>query len=98
MTKSTDGVHRTHCCVYHGCKYNEGSCPVYDGRLQQDYSCEECEYDPLLRVIEEIDKRISKTSCHNEDTFAELVNLKMFVIAEARGDHADAWLRSSTKS
>ena len=36
------GVHRTHCCVDHGCKYNYKDCPVELGLLKQDYPCEMC--------------------------------------------------------
>jgi hypothetical protein len=44
-----DGVHRSHCCSVHGCKYatdqeQENACPVSNGTLQQDYPCEHCEF------------------------------------------------------
>jgi len=39
-----EGVHRTHCCVAHGCKYGDRDCPVETGRIKQDYTCEECDY------------------------------------------------------
>ena len=37
-----DGVHRTHCCVLHGCKYGDEDCPVWNKKIKQDYPCEEC--------------------------------------------------------
>jgi hypothetical protein len=37
------GVHATHCCTEHGCKYGDAGCPVADGTVQQDYPCEFCE-------------------------------------------------------
>lgn len=38
------GVHRTHCCQEHGCKYSEDdTCPVVNGQVKQDYPCESCE-------------------------------------------------------
>lgn len=36
------GVHKTHCCVKHGCKYGDPGCPVVNGLIEQDYPCEEC--------------------------------------------------------
>ncbi len=36
------GVHRTHCCVIHGCKYGDFECPVEKGMIKQDYPCESC--------------------------------------------------------
>ena len=33
----------THCCIIHGCKYCEEDCPVANGKVQQEYSCEDCE-------------------------------------------------------
>lgn len=38
----TLGVHRTHCCKSHGCKYGEEDCPVATGLIKQDYPCENC--------------------------------------------------------
>lgn len=35
------GVHETHCCKRHGCKYGEHhNCPVTLGLIKQAYSCE----------------------------------------------------------
>lgn len=36
------GVHRTHCCFKHGCKYGDNDCPVVLGIIKQDYECEIC--------------------------------------------------------
>jgi len=36
------GVHVTHCCVVHGCKYGDKDCPVATGELDQKYPCEDC--------------------------------------------------------
>jgi hypothetical protein len=37
------GVHRSHCCAEHGCKYGDDStCPVVLGEVIQDYPCEMC--------------------------------------------------------
>ena len=56
------GVHKSHCCKWHGCKYGYKDCPVVNGEEKQLYLCEEC-YDDLdleeyykqeLKNIEEI--------------------------------------------
>lgn len=44
MDKSQVGVHVTHCCVHHGCKYGDDDCPVYLGDERQEFPCEECSY------------------------------------------------------
>jgi len=36
------GVHRTHCCIAHGCKYGDNDCPVALGEILQDHLCEFC--------------------------------------------------------
>lgn len=45
MDKSKWGVHQTHCCKFHGCKYGEPDCPVVKGLIQQYYLCEYCHID-----------------------------------------------------
>jgi hypothetical protein len=47
MSEVSDGVHTSHCCHKHGCKYavNSGECPVENGTLVQEYPCEFCEMD-----------------------------------------------------
>lgn len=37
------GVHRTHCCFEHGCKYGDKDCPVELGLVKQDYPCDLCD-------------------------------------------------------
>jgi hypothetical protein len=36
------GVHVSHCCVYHGCKYGDADCPVVLKLEEQKYPCETC--------------------------------------------------------
>lgn len=36
------GVHETHCCLDHGCKYGEVDCPVVLKLTKQVYPCESC--------------------------------------------------------
>ncbi|MDD4779179.1 MAG: hypothetical protein PHT02_01055 [Tissierellia bacterium] len=52
MDKNQYGVHRTHCCVKHGCKYGDKDCPVVKGEIRQDYTCERCNYDGINSVDE----------------------------------------------
>jgi hypothetical protein len=41
IPKERWGVHETHCCKRHGCKYGEhDDCPVTLGLIKQTYSCE----------------------------------------------------------
>lgn len=35
------GVHATHCCSKHGCKYNDNDCPVVNGKVE-GVVCESC--------------------------------------------------------
>jgi hypothetical protein len=37
------GVHRSHCCAEHGCKYNNRKCPVVTGLIAQTSFCYDCE-------------------------------------------------------
>lgn len=36
------GVHKSHCCVLHWCKYWKQWCPVELAIIKQDYKCEVC--------------------------------------------------------
>lgn len=36
-------VHRTHCCVLHGCKYlDDNNCPLVNKEINQLYPCMDC--------------------------------------------------------
>lgn len=45
ITKDRWGVHESHCCINHGCKYGYEDCPVTLGILNQKYPCEICAFD-----------------------------------------------------
>lgn len=49
------GVHTSHCCIRHGCKYGDEECPVVLGTHEQRYDCEDC-----YRDHEEHDNHIDK--------------------------------------
>ncbi len=40
-------VHRTHCCIYHGCKYGDVNCPVVFKKVEQEFPCEDCNEEKL---------------------------------------------------
>ena len=58
------GIHISHCCKWHGCKYGDPDCPVALGEVEQKYLCEYCYeelehedcYRQIIRNIEEIKK------------------------------------------
>ncbi len=54
ITKLEQGVHRTHCCVVHGCKYGHPECPVVFDDLKQDYVCEECSEVEGWTTVEQV--------------------------------------------
>jgi len=41
---SNYGVHMSHCCNRHGCKYSDADCPVVFGIVTAKYKQECCEY------------------------------------------------------
>ena len=44
LNASKIGVHRTHCCILHGCKYGDDkNCPVVNSIVKQEYICETCD-------------------------------------------------------
>lgn len=42
---SDECVHTRHCCVIHGCKYDDSNCPVERKIKHQDYECEQCQWE-----------------------------------------------------
>lgn len=56
MKIDREGVHITHCCKKHGCKYFDPDCPVVNGRAEARYKCEDCESDRehLKSLLEEM--------------------------------------------
>lgn len=46
ITVDKTGVHASHCCLRHGCKYGamtKDPCPVVSGQIKQAYRCEYCD-------------------------------------------------------
>lgn len=52
MDKKNWGVHITHCCLKHGCKYNDKDCPVINSDVEQKYLCEYCDFDGIYSLDE----------------------------------------------
>ena len=52
------GVHAAHCCKWHGCKYGDDDCPVYNGEVEQLYLCEDCDWE--LKEEEYIKKQLMR--------------------------------------
>lgn len=56
--KDNKGVHESHCCIRHGCKYGEEDCPVVSGEIKQLYDCEACGFDEedydIYKELEEL--------------------------------------------
>ncbi len=50
-----EGVHQTHCCVLHGCKYGDDDCPVVSGDVEQEYPCEACGGEGI-ETVEDVKK------------------------------------------
>lgn len=59
MEQSKWGVHSSHCCFHHGCKYGAPDCPVVLGEVTQEHPCETCAEDEDERI--EFAKRITAT-------------------------------------
>lgn len=51
MTETINiGVHETHCCILHGCKYGSENCPVEKGKIIQRYLCPDCQEEGIESV------------------------------------------------
>lgn len=61
------GVHRTHCCLLHGCKYGQDdTCPVVQQDVVQDYVCEDC-IDYGIEYVDQVESMFNSyiKSCPN---------------------------------
>ena len=45
IPKERWGVHSSHCCFEHGCKYGDADCPVENGLIDQEFPCDYCQED-----------------------------------------------------
>jgi hypothetical protein len=47
------GSHPGHCCVDHGCKYNDRDCPVETGQIKQFFPCYDCDEHAFYKAQRE---------------------------------------------
>ena len=64
------GVHRTHCCKIHGCKYGDDDCPVVLGIVKQDHPCEECGIEKLY-TLADLEKAREDTRVKCKEAFID---------------------------
>lgn len=87
------GVHASHCCVMHGCKYGEKDCPVVNDVVEQKYVCETCsdyegiqnledlkEHLQLYQEVEELQKKIEQCEKEGQETIAIPVHLLKAIV------------------
>ena len=67
-------VHTEHCCIYHGCKYNDDDCPVASGKQPQSYLCEDCTYDGITSVDQLHNITYQQTIISDFHTLMELIS------------------------
>lgn len=86
MDKEKYGVHKSHCCVLHGCKYGDEDCPVVLKEIVQLYLCEECDYEGIESVealkysgftVEEKKKVIELIKKTEDDTFVKRLSMEL---------------------
>jgi hypothetical protein len=54
------GVHQSHCCGKHGCKYGDRDCPVKNRQVVQDHACSYCTSTAgLKRQIAELEEELA---------------------------------------
>lgn len=82
---SKPDVHTRHCCKYHGCKYDDPHCSVFEGPKEAEYSCRECIDEPS-KVTEYLDfvytycsrlERENKLPREYRNLYNELLALKL---------------------
>ena len=88
MDKSKYGVHRTHCCIKHGCKYGDKDCPVVSGEIKQDYTCESCGYDGI-KTVDELFKSLNKICKIINSQFSYILEVDEMKISFQGGHNAD---------
>jgi len=93
MDKSEYGVHKTHCCVKHGCKYGYEDCPVVSEEIKQDYFCESCSYDGF-KSIEELLNDIKITENDILLVLNDIVENDVYLNKGMSGNEQQDWILS----
>lgn len=74
------GVHATHCCVIHGCKYGDEDCPVENKEVMQEYLCEQCDneyYGGPKITFDDIEEVFNSPFSHQHAPFTVLEKLRL---------------------
>lgn len=68
------GVHETHCCKKHGCKYRDEDCPVELGLIEGLISCEQDTYNEGCSGMNDpyLDDNLAVERLYNEYAFGRL--------------------------
>lgn len=76
-------VHTTHCCILHGCKYDDEDCTVTSGVALQEYLCEYCHEEGITSL-----GQLSRIN-QNSRVLDEALNIIEALISEedCRFDH-----------
>lgn len=75
----SNGVHQTHCCIIHGCKYGDEDCPVELGLLTQESPCEHCDGKNPHEVL-----ALCRISDNLKTQSNDCTSLPMFVVQTRR--------------
>lgn len=88
----TIGVHQSHCCILHGCKYG-GECPVVNGEVDQEFTCELCDDEGIESVDEARAVAIEDDYCRKnfgEPSISELLEaLLLGKMVRVKPEHTD---------
>jgi len=91
--KVREGVHVSHCCVKHGCKYGEPSCPVVNKTALQRYPCEDCvDGDSFLDDIKLEDDSEKLETLNNLHMYHDVENDDVGRMAWTAGNNECAFL------
>jgi len=104
MTKLKD-VHTEHCCIDHGCKYGNENCTVTTGKIQQSYSCMDCEEElklesnnELLKLIQQHTELLADSVARRRETSAgnKALHTKMLeLLSDEDWEGVEGMLRDS---
>lgn len=82
------GVHLTHCCADHGCKYGYDDCPVANLRIvQQEHRCEQCyeRQERMKKIL--LDLEAAAIKAFPEDEFTQKTRVVLLREAFVKGAH-----------
>lgn len=71
-------VHTEHCCLEHGCKYNDLNCPVATGKQKQSHPCEMCGLesegyfdDMMVEGHRDLDDEVHRDPLDDEESYPD---------------------------